>query len=102
MFYDEKRSELKSIVDFVEKKVDAVRGKLLRKYIENYTRDISDRMREKLVDAEPEYIGMHEIYLEAKEVYDKYVSIMDAFKLRGFALRDVTALRINKLETGTL
>lgn len=102
IFFDEKRRELITLTKLLEARVASVRSKLFRQYTENSARALTDRTIDKYIDSEPEYLSMNELYLEVKELTDKYEAVMDAFKVRGFALRDVTQLRIAQLHTGTL
>lgn len=102
VFYDEKRRELKTLVKFLDSRVNAVRGKLYRAYTEQYSRELSDRVKDKYIDNEAEYAKIYEVYLEIEELAEKYEAVVDAFKTRSFALRDITTLRINQMHTGTL
>ena len=94
LFYDVKRAELKTLVKYFDTQQCSIRGLLTRKFKENYSRDIGDRMIEKYIDNEPEYLQIRGITLEIEEIYDQYVAVMDAFKVRGFALRDLTEAKV--------
>lgn len=102
VFYDEKRRELKTLVKFLDSKVNATRGRLTRIYTENYSRELSDRLKDKYIDNEDDFLKMNEIFLEVEELAEKYEAIVDAFKVRGFALRDIVTLRVNSLHQGSL
>lgn len=102
VFYDEKRRELNTLVKYLDSRVSAVRGRLYRAYTENYSRDLPDRTKDKYIDNEPDYLTVNEVYLEVYELAEKYEAVVEAFKVRGFALRDITVLRVNSLHTGTL
>jgi len=102
IFYDEKRRELNTLVKYLDSKVNAVRGRLTRAYTENYSRELSDRLKDKYIDNEDEYLSMNEIYLEIYEIAEKYEAVVEAFKVRGFALRDITQLRIAQMHQGVL
>lgn len=102
IFYDQKLRELKTLLKYLDSRVAYVRGKLTRQYNENYSRELSERTRDKYIDNEDEYMSINELYLEIYELTEKYEAVVDAFKVRGFALRDITQLRINQIHTGTL
>jgi hypothetical protein len=102
VFYDEKRRELNTLVKFLDAKVSYVRGKLTRDYTERYSRELSDRVKDKYIDNEDEYMSIYEVYLEVLELAEKYDAVVDAFKVRGFALRDITQLRIAQMNQGSL
>lgn len=97
-YYDQLRIELHSILKFVESKMNSTRGRLFRSYTENYGRDLSDRAKDKYIDNEQAFLDMYELYLEIKEMYDKYQSVVDAFQARGYALNNITKLRVSALE----
>ena len=92
VYYDVKRSELKIVVDFMESQVMKVKGKLWKDYTENYSRDLQTKDKEQYINNEPSYLTMLQLYLEAKELYDKYVAVVDSFKARGYALNNITRL----------
>lgn len=92
-YYDERRVELKIYVEFFEMEIQKVRAKLL-KGMEQYPRDLSDRMKEKYIEGEESYLNVYEKYLEVKELYGKFDSIVKAFEQRGFALRNITNARV--------
>jgi len=101
-FYDERRIELKTLVDYVDSQVQRVRGQLFRNFTEQYNREISDRAKDKYIDSEQAYLDIYEIYLEVKETYEQYCSVVEAFKLQGYALRNITEARIASVENATI
>ena len=101
-FYGERKTELKTIVNYLETQINKIRSQLYVQYNENYNPALSDRAIEKYIDREPEYISMWELQAEVKEILDKYDMVLDAFNRRGFALRDITASRIAMIHDTTL
>lgn len=97
VYYGMRRAEVIKLLKYIGAREDACRGKLYRQYVENYSRDIGEKARERYIDNEPEYLQYHQLYLEIEELKDKFTAICDAFDRRGFALRDWTALRIENL-----
>lgn len=102
IYYSERRAELKTLMKYLDAQVYAVRGRLTRKYNENYSKQLGERMMNSYIDAEEEYLRMHELYLEVAELHDKYDAVVDAFDKRGFALRDLTSARIAQIQNATL
>lgn len=102
VFYDEKRRELNTLVKFLDARVSYVRGKLTRAYTEQYSRELSDRIKDKYIDNEDEYMSIYEVYLEVLELAEKYDAVVDAFKVRGFALRDVVTARVHQFQASSL
>ena len=101
-YYDERRVELHTLVKYMDSRVAKARGKLFKSYTENHSHDLSDRAKDKYIDNEPAYLNALELYLEIKEVYEKYESVVDAFRSRGYALNNVTKLRVASLEDSTI
>lgn len=100
-YYDERRIELETFVKFFNAELLNVRATLF-KAMEQYPRELSDRMKDKYIDGNDEYLKVYELYLSVKELYNHYVSIVETFKARGFALRNITEIRINSLEDVTI
>ena len=90
--------ELKTLVDFVDNQVQRTRGRLFRNFTENFQRDLSDRAKDKYIDGEQAFLDIYEIYLEVKEVYDQYASVVEALKFRGYALNNITKIRVANME----
>ena len=97
-YFDEKKSELKGLLNFVKLDVDRVRSKLYKGILNNSSYSLTDRAMNQLVNSEDAYIAVHQIQIEVEEVYDKYCAIVKAFENRGFALRNMTELRVASLE----
>lgn len=97
-YYDQKRIELKTLVDYMEMQVNRVRGRLFKSYTETYPRDISDRVKDKYIDNEEAFLTTNEIYLEVREMYNRYQAIVDGFTSRGYALNNITKIRVSALE----
>lgn len=102
IYYAQRRAELKTILKFLDAQVSSTRGTLARRYVENYSRSLGERVMNSYIDSEPEFLRMNELYLEVAELYDKYDSAVDAFDKRGFALRDLTAARIATIQNAIL
>jgi len=101
-FYGERAAELGIILKYIEAEIKKVRGRLTAQYNENYNPALSERMTDKYIDREKEYLDIHEVSLEVQELLDKYKNLLDAFNRRGFALRDITLCKINDIHKDTL
>ncbi len=102
LYYDTKRKELRTVLKFIETQRDKVRARLFKSYTESHSRDLSDRAKDKYIDNEQEFLTIQEIFLEVEELYEKYEAVMEAFKSRGFALRNITDIRVASLENTQL
>lgn len=96
-FYDERRVELSIFSSLLETEVERTRGRLLKKYTENYSRELPERAKERYIDSEQAYIDVFKVYLIFKELQDKYAATVEAFKARGFALKNLVELAVNDL-----
>ena len=88
VYYDERKVELKTLTKYFQMRVDKVRSQLMRRIIDNSARSYSDRQIDKIIDSEDEFLSMQELMLEVEEMYEKYAAIVEAYKARGFALRN--------------
>jgi len=98
LYYDSRRTDLYTLLKFFDAKTAAARGKLFKKFTEHYNRDLSDRQKDQYINNEETYLNQLEIYLEIKEIYEKYEAVCNAFKSRGFALNNITKIRVASLE----
>lgn len=101
-FYETKRAEVYAMVKWLETKLAALRGKHFKTYTEHYSRELNDRQKDKYIDNEPTVLAQMEIYLRVKELHEKLEAVCEAFKARGFALRNITEVRIRSLEDTTI
>ncbi len=101
-YYGERLCELNTLVKYMETQVKRVRGVLTVQYNENYNPSLSERMMDKYIDREQEFLSMHDLLLELKEIKEKYELILDAFNRRGFALRDLTLAMVNEIQEASL
>ena len=97
-YYDQKRIELKTLTDFFDMEVARVRGKLFRNYKEKSGYSLNERETNQYVNNEEAYLNMYQMYLEVKEMLDKYKAVVDAFTTRGYALNNITKIRVASLE----
>lgn len=98
LYYDTRRAELYTLVKYFEAKIAAVRGSLYKTYTEKYTRELSERGKDKYIDNEEKFLKQQEIYLEIKETHAKYEAVCEAFRARGYALNNITKIRVASLE----
>lgn len=98
-YYQQRFVELNTLTKTFEREVDRVRGKLFKSlsYPHNNV-ELSDRAKDKYIDNEQAYLDIHEIYLEVKEMRDNYEALVQAFTDRGYALKNITEIRVAQLE----
>jgi hypothetical protein len=97
-YYLMRRTEVSKLLKYMDSQVESCRGRLHKKYAENYSRALGERVTDKYINNEPEYLSYLELYLEVEEIRDKLSAICDAFTSRGFSLRDWTVLKVAQLQ----
>ena len=98
LYYESRKADLRALEKYFEARTAAARGRLFKKYTETYNRELSDTQKNKYIDNDEIYLRQLEIYLEIREVYEKYKAVCGAFQSRGFALNNITKIRIASLE----
>ncbi len=99
VFYDQKRVELRTVLHFMTMEVERVRGKLYKNLKEGASnRELGEREIHQYINNEDAYLRMKQMQLEVEELYEKYKTVVAAFTTRGYALNNVTKLRIAQME----
>lgn len=101
-YYDELKVELRTLVDFLDLKIDEIRGKLTSEILNNSSLDTNHQTRERLIDAEPTYVKLYQNKLLAKEVYNTADMIVNNFIQRGYILKNLVQIRTAALQDITL
>lgn len=101
-YYDQKRIELYTLKKHFENEIARVRGKLFRRFKENHSRELNEREIAKYTDSEKEFLTMSALFHEVQEVYMQYESVVEAFRSRGFALNNITKIRVVSMEEAEL
>lgn len=102
LYYDQRRVELLTLMKFFDMEVQKVRSRLFKKYKESYNRDLNEREINRYIDNEIDYLNQYELYLEVKELHDKYQAAVDALAARAYALNNITKLQVAALEDNEL
>lgn len=97
-YYDEIVVELKYTLEFVDMLEKQVRGELLKHAKDTYKKEYTDSSIMRVIDANPEYLEVHEILLIVQEQYDKARAIVEGFKQRSYALNNIVKIREKELE----
>jgi hypothetical protein len=97
-YYDQLRVEIEILNDFLEIKVKESRMKAIRFILEKSDKTYGERMLEKMADDHPTYIQMQKRALKVKELYLKARSAVDSFSQRGYALNNITKIRVAAIQ----
>lgn len=89
-FYDQRRLELKSVLDYLEMHVEKEYGRLWKSYTENYSRDLTPKDKENYIKHDQKYVDAKNLYFEIQDLHAKYQMAVDAFQARGYALNNIT------------
>lgn len=101
-YYASRREEVKTIVRAVQNKLAAVRSDKFKQYTEHYSRELTDRQKDKYIDGEPEVVMYMEILCLVEEIYGQYDAVVEVFKQRGFSLRNITESRVRSVENSII
>lgn len=97
-YYDQRKIELNSLARFIDMKLEQEKGKLWKAYTENYSRELSARDKDQYISKDASYLKVYQILIIIEELLKKYSSVVDAFQNRGYALRNITSLRVSSME----
>lgn len=97
-YYDETAVELKYTLDYMDMIEKQVRGEVFKFIKENYQKEYTDSSILKVVDANPDYLEVHELFLIVQEQYDKAKSIVKAFEQRSYVLNNIVKIREKELQ----
>lgn len=97
-YYDEIAAELKYTVEFLDMIERQIRGELFKNIKDTAKKDYTDSAILRIIDANPDYLEIHELLLEATEQYDKCVKVVKAFEQRSYMLNNIVKIREKELE----
>lgn len=97
-YYDQRRIELNTLVRYFETEIQRERSRLYRKYKENHSYELGEREIGRYIDGESTFLSLNELLLEVKELYEKYQAVVSAFTSRGYALNNITKIRVASLD----
>ncbi|MBV1952718.1 MAG: hypothetical protein KUG64_11060 [Cycloclasticus sp.] len=97
-YYDQQRIEMRSLMKHYEHKIETVRSRLWVGYTETMSIALTTRDKDMYINREDAYLEAKEMFLLVEELYKKYESVVELFKQRGFALRNITNVRVAALE----
>lgn len=101
-YYSERLNELKKLLSYMEARVSQVRGQLYEGIKKGSNVSLGEREIQKYIDADELYIEIHVLMLEVKEVHDLYASAVENFRNVGYAMNNITKIRVAGLEDVTL
>lgn len=97
-YYDQLRVEIEILNDFLEIKVKETKMKTIRTILEKSDKTYSVSMLERMADDHPAYMQMQRKALKTKELYMKARSAVSSFEQRGYALNNITKIRVAAIQ----
>lgn len=98
VYYGVKRAEINKLLKYLDSRQEQIRAKFWKHFSEGYSRQLGERVIDKYINGEEEYMRFRELYLEVEELKEKFDAVCNAFDKRGFTLRDWTTLKVNQLQ----
>ena len=102
LYYYDKLCELKRLSTNIQIELDRLKGVHSKKYNENYSIKLGERMMSKYVDSEPEIIKVKMALAEVIELLNKFEGVKESFVSRGYQLGSITKQRVAMVEEGLL
>lgn len=96
--YDQLKVEWASILKFAEMKVKQERGRIYRLLTNSSSIDLSDKAKDRLIDADPSFLKIYQFYIEIDFIYNKLCSICSQFEQRSYTLTNIVKIRTHNLE----
>lgn len=97
-YYEEIAIELKYVLEFVEMIEKEVRGIQFKFCKDSFQKEYTDSSILKVIDANADYLEVHEMYLIVQEIYDKARVIVKGFEQRSYSLNNIVKIREKELE----
>jgi len=101
-YYSERHTELKKILAYMEARVSQIRGVLYKGIKKGSNVSLGEREIQKYIDADEAYINVYILMLEVKELHDLFASAVENFRNVGYAMNNITRIRVAGLEDITL
>jgi hypothetical protein len=97
-YYSSKLVEIKSLQKHIDARANVIRGTLWGKFKENHSISLGTRDIDQYIAKEPSYSDVMEIIVLVSETVQQFEVLVEAFKSRGFALRNITNARIAEVQ----
>lgn len=102
MMYASKCSELKALVKILDQNVERIKSKLWRQYTEVVSIDLSTRDKDQYIKSESAFLNANTLLITVEEIHSKYEMAVEAFRQRGFALRNITNARVSSIQDAVI
>ena len=100
--YSHLHTEVKNIGRMLDSKGDQLKAGLHRNIRSTSDKSLSDRTIDKFVDGEQSVLDHAAIVIEFKMLEEKLAALVEAIKIRGFALNNITKARVEGVHLALL
>ena len=94
--------EIEAILEYLNIQLRKKRSQVLKKYMENYNRQLTSRDAEKYSDGDDEVVEWQLLINEFAMIRNKYLGLMKAIDSKQFQINNITKLRVAGMEDTTL
>lgn len=95
--YHQQMKELSVIVKRIDTRIKAARSDLYRTYKENYDIALGNREIDSYIDGDKKIIQLNDCRLVVESIYFGFESLVKAFEMRGYALKNITDARVHEI-----
>lgn len=96
-YYDQLKSELASISDYVKILLEARAGEITKMLKEHSKYDYGPTAVDKFINADLDYIDLKVLFLEVKEIYNKAYYLCKQFEQRSYLISNMVSVLEHQL-----
>ena len=102
IYYEGLRSKLARLIKLKKIQLDRVKSEVYVTFNEKYTRELSHTQINTYIDGDATVVELRTSIVELETVLEDVNAILEAFKMRGYALKDLTSAMINELHNNLI
>lgn len=95
-------AECRNVVKYLDSRGDQIRAETFKKIKNSSDRTLADRTIDKYVEGEQILMDHIALVIEMRNLEDKLGAVVEAIKMRGYALNNVTKARIESVHMAVL
>lgn len=97
-YYEQIKVELKFLLDYSDTLLRKLRGQIYKEILNNYSKSLTDRAMDKLIESDENYVNLYIKHLEIREVYEKYIAVVNGFTQRSYSLTNLVKIYEHDLQ----
>lgn len=95
-------AEARNVGKFLDSRADKIRSTLYKEIKRGSDATLADRIIDKFVDGEQDMLDHVALMIELKTLEEKLGAVVEAVKMRGYALNNITKARIESIHLAVL